>query len=266
MKVELKTSLVDALEVSTGSVVSIVGAGGKTSLMFALGHESGLRGWPTLLTTTTKILYPKQDGSPAVILGPETESTVVEITEHLARSGCVLAGRDRADSKIVGFDPAFIDDLAGRRKAITIFAECDGAMGRSLKVPRHYEPPLASATDLYVVMVGADCLEQRVGSEYVFNAEAVTRVAGVGEESTITEQVVAKSILSEDSYLGRRPSGARMCVFINKVEADVLSRRGRQTGSGVLDLAVTLKASGQVDRVVMGALRGPRLPGFLILR
>ena len=265
MRVDLRTSLIEALEVSAGSVVSIVGAGGKTSLMFALGREAGRRGWPTLLTTTTKIFYPRGDQSPAVILGPETEATIAEITQHLAGSRCVLAGRGRDDSKIVGFDPAFLDHIAAR-EAITIVAECDGAMGRSIKVPRPYEPPLASATDIYVVVVGADCLDQAVGSEYVFNAEGLMRLAGLGKEAKITEQVVVKTILSEDSYLGRKPAGARMCVFINKVEADVLGHRGQGTGSGVLDLAVTLKGEYGVDRVIMGELRAPREPGFLILR
>ena len=49
----------DNIVIKSKEVISIVGAGGKTSLMYALGKE--LRNKKVLLSTTTKILPPRFD-------------------------------------------------------------------------------------------------------------------------------------------------------------------------------------------------------------
>ena len=56
MRVELKASLAEALGLTPASLVAIVGAGGKTSLMYGLGREIAARGLPVVLTTTPKII------------------------------------------------------------------------------------------------------------------------------------------------------------------------------------------------------------------
>ena len=62
------TSLRQALMLGDGGVISLVGAGGKTSLMFKLAHELSRTGGSVLTTTTTKILEPEPDQSSCVIV------------------------------------------------------------------------------------------------------------------------------------------------------------------------------------------------------
>ena len=49
------TSLIDALELVSARLISLVGAGGKTNLMFGLAREFAAAGERVLVTTTTKI-------------------------------------------------------------------------------------------------------------------------------------------------------------------------------------------------------------------
>ena len=60
------TGLLDALGVKQGSVVSLAGAGGKTSLLFALAAEAAERWGPEgiLATTTTRMLEPGREDFP----------------------------------------------------------------------------------------------------------------------------------------------------------------------------------------------------------
>ena len=44
-----------------GHVVSLVGGGGKTTLLYALSEHCARRGWRVLAGTTTHIRQPKQD-------------------------------------------------------------------------------------------------------------------------------------------------------------------------------------------------------------
>src|SRR3982751_3977308 len=44
-----------AFSIARGDVVSLIGAGGKTSTLVALAHELADEGWRVLATTTTRI-------------------------------------------------------------------------------------------------------------------------------------------------------------------------------------------------------------------
>jgi probable selenium-dependent hydroxylase accessory protein YqeC len=204
-----------------------------------------------------------------VVLGEETEATLALVEARLRASGLVLAGRSRLDSKILGFAPAFLEEVRCRDRSLTIVAECDGARGKSLKVPKPDEPPVAASTDVFVVMVGADCLGKPLLSEEVFEGEMVAAVAGVDVASLVDRRVVVRAVLSSDSYLGRRPAGARFCVFINKVDVESLDRPGPDANRGqvasAFEVGLALKTDGAVDRVIYGSLQHSAAKGFLVL-
>ncbi len=61
------TTLREAFKLESGGVIAIVGAGGKTSLMFRIAHELAADG-ESVLTTTTRILPPTRAQCPRVIL------------------------------------------------------------------------------------------------------------------------------------------------------------------------------------------------------
>lgn len=260
----------DAFDVAFGNLVSIVGAGGKTSLMYGLGREVASGGHPALLTTTTKIMYPPANEIADVVLGEETEATAAEIGRRLRTKGRVLAGLARLEAKITGFSPAFVETLRCAGSTWTIVAECDGAKGKSLKVPKDDEPPVALSTEIFVVVIGADCLGKALTSDEVFEPERVAAVAGVGLDATVDKQVVMKAVLSGESYLGRKPPQARFCVFINKVDVEGLDRPGPDANRGqvtsAFEVGLALKSNSMVERVVYGSLqRGPG-KGFLVIR
>jgi probable selenium-dependent hydroxylase accessory protein YqeC len=257
VKTYLTTSLSEALGVEAGMLVSLVGAGGKTSVMYGLGRELASSAGPVLLTTTTKVMYPAP-GEITVLLGEENEATAREIGLALAERGVLLAGKARLDSKIQGFSPAFVDMLHGGGTAPTVIAECDGARGKSLKVPRDDEPCPAASTDVYVVLVGADCFGKSLASEEIFEGHRIAPVAGVGPDAQVSPDVVVRSVVSPDSYLGRKPQGARCCVFINKVAVCAVGQptpdADRNRVTSAFETGFALKHSDGIERVVYGSL------------
>jgi probable selenium-dependent hydroxylase accessory protein YqeC len=257
VKIDLAQSLCDGLGISAGRVVSIAGAGGKTSLMYGLGRELAAAGERVLLTTTTKIIYPVGGEVARIILGPEVESTLDGVRSGLDARGPLLAGRERQQAKIIGFSPRFVDTLHHHAAPVTVVVECDGAMGKSLKVPRGWEPLLPPATSLYIVVIGADCLGKPLGSGLVFQPEAVAASTGVGVGAPVDGAVAVRSVLAPESYADRKPEGAQLCVFINKwdtVRVDMPGGRGPSDQDPAMALALELKKSARVDRVVLGSL------------
>ena len=61
-------SLRQGLALGRKGVISLVGAGGKTSLMFRLAHELAASGETVLTTTTTKILRPTAEQSKHIVI------------------------------------------------------------------------------------------------------------------------------------------------------------------------------------------------------
>ena len=65
--------LTDALGIKPREVFSLVGAGGKTTLMFRLAKELSLGGKKIVTTTTTKILEPTPEETGALFIEPDEE-------------------------------------------------------------------------------------------------------------------------------------------------------------------------------------------------
>jgi probable selenium-dependent hydroxylase accessory protein YqeC len=61
-------TLKEALDIRPGEVISLVGGGGKTTLMFALARELAFGDGCVVTTTTTKILEPSPSETPLLLL------------------------------------------------------------------------------------------------------------------------------------------------------------------------------------------------------
>ena len=270
MRIDRQTSIRAALGVGPGDVVGIAGAGGKTSLMYRLVRELVSSHVPVVATTTTKIWEPADGAMPEVVLGEGNASHIEVLRGVVGARGFALTGADETGGKIIGHSPEFIDSLRIENPGWAVVAECDGARGRSLKVPGAHEPPLPSLTSAYVVVIGADCLGEQVNSEAVFKPEDVARVTGVSVDAVVDDAVAARTILSPDSYLGRRPGRAKMFVLINKVAPDDALPAGDACtpveDNPVLSLAGRLASCGEIEAVVLGCVGEAGEGGFAVLR
>ena len=94
-----------------GGIVSIVGAGGKTTLMFRLAHELAKAGQSVLTTTTTKIFRPTSAQSRHVLLTTDANQ-VIESFGRLPADGrhlTAVADEDDKSGKLIGYAPDTID-------------------------------------------------------------------------------------------------------------------------------------------------------------
>jgi probable selenium-dependent hydroxylase accessory protein YqeC len=183
---------------------------------------------------------------------------LVDVREGLGDKRPLLAGKERQQSKIVGFAGWFVDALHAQVGPVTVIAECDGAMGKSLKLPRGWEPVLPSATTVYIVVIGADCLGKPLGGDTVFQPESFGAMAGAGPGTELDVRLVARMMLAPESYVDRKPAGARCCIYVNKWETVAPATTGRHGASSedpAMALALTLKGASGVERVVLGSTK-----------
>jgi len=125
----------DALLLKGGGVVSLVGAGGKTSLMFRLAQELSAAGETVLTTTTTRIFMPEEGQSRCVILADTAEKILEraapELNEH--RHLTAAAGLSVDPGKLAGLTVDDLMDAVSHPKAAETIAETLGWEAASVK-------------------------------------------------------------------------------------------------------------------------------------
>jgi molybdenum cofactor cytidylyltransferase len=266
----------EALEIRKKDIVSLVGAGGKTTIMFALGKEAGEVGLKTILTTTTKINYPVEHNI-SVIVSDQRDTLVSQVKKALAETNVIVVGKrieaisGSASAKLIGLDYDMLSAL-GATDADLIVVEADGAAGRAFKAPADHEPVIPLNSTIVIPVVGVDCIGQPLNAEYAHRPEAIAAITGVEIGAIITPEMVAQVFTCGDGYRKGMPPQARWIPFINKAdtEADLSLAREiamqvkKQTSATVLigatrDVEPVREARGNVTAIVLAAGLSSRL-------
>jgi probable selenium-dependent hydroxylase accessory protein YqeC len=219
------TGLLGPLGIARGDVVAAVGAGGKTTLLYALAAEAHAAGWRVLVTTTTHMgTLPEATTGPLLVEAEGVSER--DVDDALSAHGLVtILGRRVRPDKLEGLSPERVDCLA--RRADLTLVEADGARSRSLKAPAPHEPVVPSSCSLMVVLAALDVLGTPAAGASVHRPEIVSRLTGLGPGDAVSEEALAACLAHGDGYPARARPGLRPLVFLNKVEdeADAAAAR-----------------------------------------
>jgi len=216
--------------------VAIVGAGGKTSLMYSLAAALKAEHKYVVSTTSTKIFPPRSNDSPALIL-LEADPNVLTLPGLLSKHGHVtVAQAILPDGKLQGIACSRVEDLLEHAHAVVM--EADGAAGRSIKAPETWEPRIPERADLVIPVVGLDCIGKPATEEWVFRLERFLAITGMKKGESIVPEAVANVLIHCEGSLKGVPPEAMVIPFLNKLDlladysiiavlADVLARRGQ---------------------------------------
>ncbi|MES9994743.1 selenium cofactor biosynthesis protein YqeC [Desulfovibrio aminophilus] len=223
----MRRPLTELLEART-RVAAFVGAGGKTSLIYALGRQFADQGGRVVVTTTTRMLPPPRD---LLLLNPES---VVPPFRLLTVGSAV----ETSTGKLVGFAPKDMASLLTRLKPDLLLVEADGAAGRSIKAPASHEPVIPALADLVVGVMGLDAVGRIVDETTVFRLERFCAVTGLAPGETIGPQACAALAAHPEGLFKGAPNGARRVAFHNK--ADLHPPLGLTYGSARLGWFVSV--------------------------
>lgn len=246
-------NLREAFELHPKELVSLVGAGGKTTLMFALAHELATRGEFVVTSTTTKMFPPAPSDTPFLFLSRDEEEIVDYIIKNANRKGHVaIASELLPDSgKLQGISPSLISKLIELGPVDYVIVEADGASGRPLKAPNPgYEPVIPPCTTLVVPIVGIDALGCGLTEESVFRSEIASKLTGLPLGAMVSAETIAKLILHPSGLTRGSPSQARIIPFVNKMDLTPDSSMAKNIASRILSAKHP-----QIDRVVLGQAR-----------
>lgn len=211
MRVTSLAGAAEALGLGRRSLVALVGGGGKTTLLFALGRNLPA---PTLLTTTTRMGRDRTGGFPRLI-GPTDD----ELASALDHDGAVLVWRTTDERKALGYAPTEVDRWFANGAADHIVVEADGARRRPFTAPAPWEPPIPSASTHVVACIGADALGYVI-ADRVHRPLRVAAAAGCSPYERLTPARAAAALTSPVGMTKNVPESARFTVAVAGADPD----------------------------------------------
>ena len=166
-------------------IVSLVGAGGKTTVMYQLAEHFASLGKKVLVTTTTHIFQPACNFAQSL-----AEVEALWQAGSYAVVGNIEAGTDKLTQL-----PADVFETYSAL-ADLVLVEADGAKRLPCKAPAENEPVLLPVSDTVIAVMGLDALHQPI-KEVCFRLEKVQEVLAVTPEHYLTEEDAVKLLLSE---------------------------------------------------------------------
>ena len=203
-----RAELMERLYPRLPRVTALIGGGGKTTLLQALGTTCVRRGERVLLTTTTHLGWTSEAVCP---------DSVEDLNRRLVPRRAVLAGYpDAQRHKLTGIPMQWYAQL----KANRIFVEADGSRCLPLKYHRTFEPVVPPDAGLVIELAGLSALGRPAGE--VLHG---WREAGIDPMRTVDETLCA-SLLARGLSAAR--SDAPKLVLLNQADTPALQAQGEK--------------------------------------
>ncbi len=240
----------EALAAGAGDLVSLVGAGGKTSLMYRLVAELRASGVGAVAATTTRIA-PPAPGEPALVCAETWE----ELARRLGpRPWAVVARRRLPADTVEGIPPEWCDRIGREGLAGALVVEADGSARKPVKAPEAWEPVVPASSTLFVAVLGLSCVGEPLDGTHAHRPERNSAVTGVPPGARLTPGALARLLASEEGLLRGRPPRARAAAFLNQADVPGGTAAGREIAEFLLGEGCPY------ERVVVGSLRERSAP------
>lgn len=196
-------------------VTAVIGSGGKTTLLRALGKELAAS-HRVLLCTTTKI-YP--------FTGIPLAETAEELERLAAGSPLVCAGQPLAGTGKLVAPEQPLTELAEQFDYVLV--EADGSAGRPLKAHAPHEPVIPPEASRTICVVGASGFGRPI-REAAHRPERYAVLAGVPESAPAAPETEAAVLRAE---------GLGDIIYVNQAETRA-ARAAARALAGLVDAPV----------------------------
>ena len=195
-----------------GHIVSLVGGGGKTTLLYAMADHCARKGWRVLVTTTTHIWQP------AACYAPDDAA----LTALWQAGRYAVIGTPAENGKLTLPQPQLLRRMA---QADAVFIEADGAKHCPCKVPAAHEPVLLSQSDIVLAVAGLSALDRPL-REVCFRYDTIQpQFFAAAPDSPLTPAMLAQLLASAQG--GRKAVGDRQFyAVLNQADTPELRQQG----------------------------------------
>ena len=238
---DLATSLV-----GTARVVSLVGAGGKKTTLYALARA--LRGRVALSSSSHMAAYDTTVVDEVVTLRVGGRGL------PLPTSGRIVAFSGEAESaqRVHGLSFAQIAQLVADPSFDHVLLKADGARARWIKAPAAYEPIVPPDTERVLYLISARVIGALLDERIAHRVERIAAVCGTHVGAPLTVEHLA-TLLSSSAGALQGIGQAELLIVINMVDNHTLAIQARAVACRALSKTT------RFDRVVLANMQAARV-------
>lgn len=231
------------LDIKVNSVISIVGAGGKSTLMYTLAQELR-KDYKCLVTTTTKIYLPYKEQFDYMAVGTEEFNKL----KHNSNKGIYVYGSSINDeNKLIGVNPAELEIDVPNFQYLLI--ESDGSKRKPIKGWNSTEPVVLSATTNTIGVISIEAIGNKINEDNIFRVKEFLDITNTCENHIISEANIV-SLIFHKYGLFKNSAGEKI-LFINKVENEDQWITAEKLINRIL---MENKANFIIDKIIVGSL------------
>lgn len=223
------------IDLNIPELISVVGAGGKTSTMFRLAQELRAFGKKVLVTTTTNIAFSETSLADRLVIDSSRDISSLSRVEP-GTIVCLGSSVVGDQEKLKGIERQFIGKIYREHLLDYIVVEADGSKRRPIKAPAHYEPVIPTETTRVIGVIGLDALGKAITEDYVHRPNLFCSITGKKIGDTIDRKCLTDLILSEDGLFKDVPLGCRKYVVFNKADHAGLEKEARITVHELIEM------------------------------
>ena len=227
-------SLLQSLGLEGSHLVSLVGAGGKTSLMFALAGEYAQAGGRVLISTTTKIASDEAAGPWPAFAAGDAKAILSRGREALGDApGAVIAysGEIGDGLRLTGFAPEVFEEILADGFFDHIVIEADGSARKPLKAPAGHEPVVPCLSDAFIMVTGLGGLGRPLEQANLFRPEIWAELTGQELGAPVSVEALACMAVAEGGFRKGCPSEARRILFLNQADTPEREDQAKQAAA-----------------------------------
>jgi probable selenium-dependent hydroxylase accessory protein YqeC len=208
------------MDIKPSQCVSVMGAGGKSTLMNRLADELIVLGRTVVLSSTTNYHRPKTLQSDQILLTRDAPDWLDRVGALARRwNRLLILHHDLGEAMVKGIEVDAVRRLHEGIPHAIIIVKTDGARKRWFKAPNQSEPVIPPWSQLSITVVNCRILGQPLTEALVHRPERVAELTGLHMGDPVTPQAVGTVLTHPDTYAAKIPSGARRAIYISHVRS-----------------------------------------------
>lgn len=202
--------LYEILNIKKYDITSIVGAGGKTTLMFKLANELKDKG-KVLVTTTTKIYRPNEKEVDYLYIGKDGYDFIKNNKDY----GIYAYGEEvNKEDKLIGIKPNLVNNLKSSFDYILI--EADGSKKKDLKAWNENEPIICSKNNKYIGVLSLKTINIEINNDNIHRIDEFLNLTNSNIGEKVSLEILIKLIFNKKGLF--KNSMGENILFLNKAE------------------------------------------------